>query len=74
MKEYQKRVGINHKLTSAYHPRTNSKVERFNGVIKPMLRKFTNGAIHRCDDFVHAALGFSLVTDAIAFSKFFCFV
>ncbi|KAG1106818.1 hypothetical protein G6F42_016601 [Rhizopus arrhizus] len=53
---YTKRVGINHKLTSAFHPRTNSKVERYNGVIKQMLRKYVNGAIHRWDDFVNAAL------------------
>jgi hypothetical protein len=56
VKEYLKRVGTNHKLTSAYHPRTNAKAERFNGVIKQMLRKYTNGALHRWDDFVKAAL------------------
>ena len=56
VKEYQRRIGVKHKLTSAYHPRTNSKVERFNGVIKPMLRKFTNGALHMWDDHVHSAL------------------
>ncbi|OBZ80202.1 Transposon Ty3-I Gag-Pol polyprotein, partial [Choanephora cucurbitarum] len=53
---YLKRVGTHHKLTSAYHPRTNSKVERFNDVIKTMLRKYVNGALHRWDDFVNAAL------------------
>ena len=53
---YLKRVGANHKLTSAYHPRSNGKVERFNGVIKQMLRKYTNGALHRWDDFVNTAL------------------
>ena len=56
LKAYTKRVKTNHKLTSAYHPRTNAKVERFNGVLKDMLRKYTNGAIHRWDDFVNAAL------------------
>ena len=56
VQEYTKRIGAKFKLTSAYHPRTNSKAERFNGVIKQMLRKYTNGALHRWDDFVHAAL------------------
>ena len=56
LKSYMKRVKTNHKLTSAYHPRTNAKVERFNGVLKDMLRKYTNGAIHRWDDYVNAAL------------------
>lgn len=48
---YSEKLGINHKLTSAFHPRTNSKVERFNGIIKPMLRKYVNGANHRWDNF-----------------------
>ena len=56
VKAYTKRVGINHKLTSAFHPRTNSKVERYNGIIKQMLRKYVNGAIHIWDQFVNAAL------------------
>ncbi|OBZ81557.1 Transposon Tf2-9 polyprotein, partial [Choanephora cucurbitarum] len=56
VKTYLRKVGVNHKLTSAYHPRSNGKVERFNGVIKQMLRKYTNGALHRWDDFVNAAL------------------
>ncbi|KAG1167753.1 hypothetical protein G6F36_012446 [Rhizopus arrhizus] len=53
---YLKKVGTHHKLTSAFHPRTNSKVERFNGVFKGMLRKYVNGALHRWDDFINAAL------------------
>ncbi|OBZ80629.1 Transposon Ty3-G Gag-Pol polyprotein [Choanephora cucurbitarum] len=53
---YLKKVGTHHKLTSAYHPTTNGKAERLNGVIKQMLRKYTNGALHRWDDFVHAAV------------------
>jgi hypothetical protein len=66
VQEYLKRVGTHHKLTSAYHPRSNAKAERFNGVIKQMLRKYTNGALHRWDDFVkmllflHAEFEFTL--------------
>ena len=56
IKSYVHRMGANHKLTSAFHPRTNSKVERFNGIIKPILRKYVNGAIHRWDDFLETAL------------------
>ena len=56
VKVYTRRLGLNHKLTSAFHPRTNSKVERFNGIIKPIIRKYVNGAIHRWDDFLDAAL------------------
>ena len=56
VEEYLKRIGTNHKLTSAFHPRTNSKVERFNGTIKNMLRKYVQGAINRWDEFVEVAL------------------
>ena len=70
---YTKRVGINHKLTSAFHPRTNSKVERYNGIIKQMLRKYVNGAIHRWDDFVNAALWASRIRihSTTGFSPFY---
>ena len=56
VEEYLKRIGVNHKLTSAFHPRTNGKVERYNGIIKTMLKKYVMGETHRWDDFVNAAL------------------
>ena len=73
VKTYLKRAGTHHKLTSAYHPRTNSKVERFNGVIKGMLRKYINGALHRWDDFVNAALWASRIRvhSTTGYSPFF---
>lgn len=73
VKEYVKRIGANHKLTSAFHPRTNSKVERYNGVIKQMLRKYVNGAIHRWDEFVNAALWASRIRihSTTGFSPFY---
>lgn len=56
VEEYLKLIGTKHKLTSAFHPRTNSKVERYNGTIKQMLRKYVQGGIHRWDEFVDVAL------------------
>jgi hypothetical protein len=56
VRKYMTRLQTEHKLTSAFHPRSNSKVERFNGVLKSILRKYVNGAIHRWDDFLNAAL------------------
>lgn len=53
---YTKSLQTEHKLTSAFHPRTNSKVERLNGIFKAMLCKYVNGALHRWDDFINAAL------------------
>lgn len=53
---YLGRLKIKHKLTSAFHPRTNGKVERLNGVLKQMLRKFVQGAIHCWDQFIEPAL------------------
>lgn len=73
VQEYVKRIGTNHKLTSAFHPRTNSKVERYNGVIKQMLRKYVNGAIHKWDKFVNAALWASRIRvhSTTGFSPFY---
>jgi transposase InsO family protein len=53
---YMKKIKSKHLLTSAYHPRTNGKCERLNGILKTMLRKYVNGALHRWDDYLHAAL------------------
>ena len=33
--------GVDHRITSAYHPRTNGQTERFNYVLIESLRKFT---------------------------------
>jgi len=61
VQEYVKRLGSHHKLTSAFHPRTNGKVERYNGTVKNMLRKYVQGALHRWDEFVEAAVWSSRV-------------
>lgn len=61
VEEYLKRIGVKHKLTSAFHPRTNGKVERYNGVIKSMLRKYVLGDITIWDQYVNPALWASRV-------------
>ncbi|KAG2190799.1 hypothetical protein INT47_010346 [Mucor saturninus] len=53
---YIKKIKLHHKLTSAFHPRTNGKCERLNGILKQMLRKYVNGAIHRWDEYLESAL------------------
>ncbi|KAG2212841.1 hypothetical protein INT45_010598 [Circinella minor] len=49
---YLGRVKIHHKLTFSFHPRSNSKIERENFVLKQMIRKYVNGEIHRWDEFL----------------------
>ena len=49
---YLGRVKIHHKATSSFHPRSNSKVERSNSIIKQMIRKYINGEIHHWDEFL----------------------
>ena len=73
VEEYLKRIGTNHKLTSAFHPRINTKVERYNGIIKQMLRKYVKGDIHRWDEFEDAAIWASRVRihSTTGFSPFY---
>ena len=40
---YLKKIATHHHGTSPYHPRTNGKVERLNGIIGNMLSKFMLG-------------------------------
>jgi transposase InsO family protein len=56
VKHYLQKLNVHYKLTSAFHPRINGKCERLNGTLKAALRKYTNGALHRWDDFLNAAL------------------
>ena len=53
---YLGRLKVNHVFTSAFHPRTNGKAERTNGILKQMIRKYVQGRIHEWDKFVDAAL------------------
>ncbi|KAJ8651309.1 hypothetical protein O0I10_013203, partial [Lichtheimia ornata] len=48
---YTARVGAHHLFTSAFHPRTNGKCERLNGVLKQILRKYAHGDIYPWDDY-----------------------
>lgn len=61
VEEYLKRIRVNHKLTCAFHPRTNGKVERCNGAIKLMLRKYVLGDVTIWDQYVNPALWVSRV-------------
>jgi hypothetical protein len=41
--EYLKKIAIHHAGTSPYHPRTNGRVERLNGILGGMISKFLLG-------------------------------
>lgn len=62
VEEYIKRTGANHKLTADFYPESNSKVERYNGTIKNILRKYVQGALHRWDEFLDVSLWATRVT------------
>jgi transposase InsO family protein len=56
LERYLEAQKIKHLCTSAFHPRTNGKTERFNGVLGGMITKYAKGARHRWDEFVDQAL------------------
>ena len=54
---YFKLIGIKHVLTSAYHPRSNGIIERFNRLFGGMLAKYvSDSTANKWDDFVNRAL------------------
>lgn len=70
LKQYINKIRSKHTFTSAYHPRSNSKCERLNQVIKNMLKKYVNGDVHSWDEYIdtvtfacrirkHATTGYS---------------
>jgi hypothetical protein len=51
-----KRLGVQHKLSTAYHPQTNGLVERFNRTLCEMLAKYSNEWKQDWDIFLPSAL------------------
>jgi transposase InsO family protein len=57
LNSYFKLIGIKHVLTSAYHPRSNGAIERFNRLFGGMLAKYVgDNAINQWDEYVDRAL------------------
>ena len=53
---YLKDQKVKHLATSAYHPQTNGRNERFNGLLGSILTKLVGGARHKWDQFLDQAL------------------
>lgn len=53
---YLGRIKTHHQLTSAFHPRSNGKCERKNGILKQMLRKYVKGNISSWDTYLKTAV------------------
>ncbi|CAF3028738.1 unnamed protein product [Rotaria sp. Silwood2] len=57
LNSYFKLIGIKHILTSAYHPRSNGVIERFNRLFGGMLAKYVgDDNINQWDEYVNRAL------------------
>jgi transposase InsO family protein len=56
LKGFMDIVNIRHLKTSAYHLRTNGKIENYNGLLGRMLAKCVKGARHKCDQYLPEAL------------------
>jgi transposase InsO family protein len=56
LKGYIDLLSIKHLKTSAYHPRTNGKIENYNGLLGRMLARCVKGARHKCNRYLSEAL------------------
>lgn len=54
LQQYMVKIKSKHTLTSAFHPRSNSKCERVNQIIKSMLKEYVNGDVHSWDEYLDA--------------------
>ena len=48
--------GIEHRITSPYHPQSNGMTERFNGTIQKLILKLSGGRANKWSEFVSEAL------------------
>lgn len=56
LQRYLAKLNIKHKATSAYHPRSNGKCERLNGVLGHMINKYVGTHRHSWDQYLHQSL------------------
>lgn len=56
LEEYLRIMQVKHRKTSAYHPRTNGRIENFHGPFGKMIAKSCGAAIHKWDEFIQEAL------------------
>ena len=56
LQQYTTLIRAKHGFTSAFHPRSNAKCERFNQTFKNMLIKYAHGTVHSWDDYIDKAL------------------
>eukprot|EP00158_Paraphelidium_tribonemae_P008300 Partr_v1_DN28545_c0_g1_i2_m73298 putative Gypsy retrotransposon integrase 1 len=56
LESYIDLLRVKHRMTSAYHARTNGKVETYNGTLGKMLAKAVQGARHKWDEFLDESL------------------
>lgn len=56
LQRYLEKLNVKHKATSAYHPRSNGKCERLNGMIGQMLSKYVGSHRHSWDQYLHQSL------------------
>ena len=56
LENYLSTLNVKHKLTSAYHPRSNGAVERLNRVFNGILTKYCEGHPKRWDEFIEQTL------------------
>lgn len=58
-------LNIQHKLASNYHPMTNGRVEKANGLLKKILKGLTNGTMTDWPDFLEHAVNIYNSTPSI---------
>ncbi len=57
MESFLSRAGVRHRTTTTYHPQTNGKVERLNGILGKMLTQYLYGKpVTLWDEYLHQAL------------------